>query len=636
MTCRSLTFISHRFFVIIPGIVAQLWLLAALCGTCIAGTENFPEFDEIKANVRFWEKIYAHYSITDAVIHDSEDVSKIYEVLPLLDDGVPGAARLNESARKLGVEKYRNVLQRLAKFPPKTVEEKRIAAMFTGKAPLQQMARAAENVRCQTGLKERFIAGVLNSASYMREIKKIFRAHRLPEELVYLTHVESSFNTKAYSKYGAAGIWQFTRATGKQYLTIDYIVDERLDPIAASYAAAKYLQKSHRTLHDWPLAITSYNYGLSGAKRAQADHGTYQEIFKYYSKGHFKFASRNFYSEFLAALKVATRLEKGKGFQLTQGTPYQYFRLPDYAPLPRLAHHLQISPELILELNPALRPPVAKGEKHIPRGYNLRLPGGKAIDTRLASVPKSLFIDQQKRSLYHRVQNGETASGIAKKYGVSLKDLRTANNLDSLATIYVRQKLRIPNRSISPPMPTVIQGKEKKHNQPVLLAYKKVHPSGQGVDYLPQKDPSIYNVFNRTTRGGKTYGTIKVQPEESIELYSQWLGEPVQQLYQLNNITQGSPISPGQRLTIIFNKISANQFEDLRLDFLQDTEDDFFSAYTVIGQQTYRVNHGDTLWDLCYNKFDIPLWLLERYNSSTNLINLRVSQELIIPIIQSI
>ena len=60
------------------------------------------------------------------------------------------------------------------------------------------------------------------------------------------------------------------------------------------------------------------------------------------------------------------------------------------------------------------------------------------------------------------------------------------------------------------------------------------------------------------------------------------------------------------------------------------------SFSTVLGARTHIIRYGDTLWDLCYNKFDIPLWLLERYNSSTNLINLRVSQELIIPIIQSI
>ena len=102
----------------------------------------------------------------------------------------------------------------------------------------------------------------------MQEIKRLFRAYNLPEELAYLPHVESSFNFKAYSKYGAAGIWQFTRETGKRYLTIDHTRDERLDPILAAHAAAKYLKNSYDALNNWPLALTSYNYGLSGMLRA--------------------------------------------------------------------------------------------------------------------------------------------------------------------------------------------------------------------------------------------------------------------------------------------------------------------------------------------------------------------------------
>lgn len=633
---RRVTSLSNHVRSALLVAMVSLGLLLAMAGSSAANNNLFPHFQNIRANVAFWEKVYSHYSTTDAVIHDTEDLSRIYEVLPLLDESMPGAARINESARKLGVKKYEQLLKKLAQRSPKTAEEKRVAAMFPGKNGRAAMAKAADNVRCQTGLKERFHAGVLSSASYMREIKKIFRAHRLPEELAYIPHVESSFNTRAYSKYGAAGIWQFTRATGKQYMTIDYVIDERLDPIAATHAAAKYLGKSYRVLHDWPLAVTSYNYGLAGAKRAQDEYGSYQKIHQHYNKGRFKFASRNFYPEFLAALNVAKRLEKQQGFQLMQDTPYHYYRLPDYVPLAGMAKHLRLSRELIMELNPALRPPIASGDKHIPKGYNLRLPGSTGTDQKLASVPRSLFEAAQKRSLYHRVQQGETAGAIARRYKITLAELKRANNLDSMATIYVRQKLRIPNRSAGSGSKGIIKGTSKKHNQPVLFAYKKMHPSGQGVDYLPKKDPNAYNVFNRTTKNGIAYGTIKVQPEESLELYAQWLGERTEQLSSLNSLSPGASIFPGQRLSLPFRKLSPNGFEDKRLDFLQETEEDFFAAYTVIGQQTYRVSHGDTLWDLCYNKFDIPLWLLERYNTSINLIKLRESQELVIPIIQSI
>ena len=90
--------------------------------------------------------------------------------------------------------------------------------------------------------------GVIRSGGYMAEMKHIFRSHNLPEDLAYLPHVESSFNTSAYSKFGAAGIWQFTRSTGKNYLNIDYVIDERRDPILSTKAAAKYLKSNFENL----------------------------------------------------------------------------------------------------------------------------------------------------------------------------------------------------------------------------------------------------------------------------------------------------------------------------------------------------------------------------------------------------
>ena len=106
------------------------------------------------------------------------------------------------------------------------------------------------------------------SGQYMIFLKKIFKKYDLPEELIVLPHVESSFNYKAYSSAGAAGIWQFTRGTGKQYLKISYEVDERLDPILSTEAAAKLLKRNYEVLGSWPLAITAYNHGAYGMKRA--------------------------------------------------------------------------------------------------------------------------------------------------------------------------------------------------------------------------------------------------------------------------------------------------------------------------------------------------------------------------------
>jgi membrane-bound lytic murein transglycosylase D len=427
-----------------------LWCLLVCtigCQAAIAASHEFPLYPAISKNVQFWEKIYAHYSLKQAVIHDSEDLSKIYEIVSLADPESPGGRQQNSLNQKQACEKYRAILARLAGQSPITSEERRVAALFPGMNGRQQMAVAAENVRSQSGQKERFLTGVSNSATYIAEIKKILRSYDLPEELANLPHVESSFNLKAYSRLGAAGIWQFTRETGRQYLRIDTDVDERLDPILATHAAAKYLQNSYRTVNSWPLAITSYNYGLGGILRAMEEQGSYEKIFANYNKGYFKFASRNFYSEFLAALNVLKSLEKDRNHRPAVGQSYRYLNLPGSAHINDIAKHFRLPVSVIEEFNPALRPPVIAGDKLIPKKYVLRLPATGGVNQLVASLPSPMSRNDQKTGKYHRVKKGDTAHSIARQHGVSLKSLLQANNLDQNGKIHPNQNLTIPGKA---------------------------------------------------------------------------------------------------------------------------------------------------------------------------------------------
>jgi membrane-bound lytic murein transglycosylase D len=427
-----------------------LWWSLPTATECLGANkdaEDFPIYPSIRNNVQFWERIYTHYSVNQAVIHDSQDLSKIYEVITLLDRDLPNSQKSNAIAERSARERYEAMLSRLSRQPPATPEEKRIAGLFGGRC--EDMARASQNVRSQCGLKERFAAGVSNSGLYIKEIKKIFRTYRLPEDLAYLAHVESSFNLHAYSKVGAAGIWQFTRETGKRYMTIDYVVDDRLDPIRATHAAAQYLQNSYRSLENWPLAITSYNYGLAGMVRAANELENYEKIFQHYNKGYFKFASKNFYSEFLAAVRMAKMLEANGNVRLAPESSYHYVNLPGYAHVNDISRYFGISVATVKELNPALLPPVINGEKHIPKGYSLRLPGSHDIQQKIASLSPALFKHEQKASMYHTVKKGDTINSIARLHGVSPDNLRRANDLTKYAKLHVKQNLRIPAKAQS-------------------------------------------------------------------------------------------------------------------------------------------------------------------------------------------
>ena len=115
--------------------------------------------------------------------------------------------------------------------------------------------------------------GLTRSSPYVDKIKEIFRSNGMPEDLAYLPHVESSFNPKAYSKAGAAGIWQFTRSTGKKFMKVGRGIDERRDPIRSSKAAAQLLEQNYKILRSWPLAITAYNHGIAGLSKRKKNEG---------------------------------------------------------------------------------------------------------------------------------------------------------------------------------------------------------------------------------------------------------------------------------------------------------------------------------------------------------------------------
>ena len=420
-------------------------LFFLFCPAQASGQPNFPQYSVIRSNVHFWEKIYGQYSENDAIVHDKVHLSVIYEIIPLLDKNLPGARRVNKIVRKKTVEKYRTILERLGKgIKPQNKNEQRVYDFFKGKNKRQQFQEAADNIRIQTGLKERFKQGVIRSGGYITEIKKVLIAHGLPVEIAYLPHVESSFNNHAHSSSGAQGMWQFTYGTGKQYLQINSVLDERRDPILAAEAAARYLKSSYKSLGSWPLALTSYNYGPAGMLRAVKAEGSYEKIFSNYNEGHFKFASRNFYSEFLAAYNVARQIEKTQKNIIHRPQRTYYLTVPSYISLATLGRHFKLPPQVIGDLNPALLSPILKGRKYIPPKYKLRLPNTKRVTQRLHSIPGSKYKTHQKPSGFYIVKHGDTASSIATRHNVTLANLLKTNNLKLHGKIYAQQKLKIP------------------------------------------------------------------------------------------------------------------------------------------------------------------------------------------------
>ena len=673
-------------------------LLWSLPATAESISRDFPVYDSIRPNVSFWKKIYTEYSTTQGVIHDKKNLAIIYEVIDLKDRNRHGSRKINSERVKRVKKKYRLILAKLAQgTKPNSPLEKQVAELFGPHATRNDFRNAMRNLRCQVGQSDPFRQGVIRSGAYLAEMKRIFRDADLPEDLVYLPHVESSFNPKAYSKFGAAGMWQFTRSTGKSYMTVSYAVDERRDPILSTRAAARLLKRNYRKFRNWPMAITAYNHGVAGMLRAKRRKGDYETIFRQYRSRIFRFASRNFYSEFLAAREIAHDYERYFGkLILDAPVPTQEVVLSGYSSLPLIARHLDLKLTVLRDLNPALRSPVVRGQKYVPRGFHLKLPAQSDRDWQqvIAELAPKIYKKYQKRSRIYTVRKGDTAGKIARDHGVNLNDLIVANNLDVRATIHVDQILRIPLLGDKPPRLAVVKPKptqstaaekakvpeavvqkdtpqrkpeppatetERPDLQPPQMAsildfdmiesnrileaaLSQMQSQSRQAAKKPQlPDDAILNadviqghlaIQRVKTDKGRSVGRIQVEVEETLGHYAEWLGVPASEIRRLNGLRYGKPLRINQSIKIPLRRVTKEAFEEKRFEFHKEMAEDFFASFRVEKVETYTVRRGDSIWTISKDKFDVPVWLIKKYNSHLDVGALYPYQKLNIPIIQ--
>jgi membrane-bound lytic murein transglycosylase D len=359
--------------------------------------ETFPLPEELQPDVDFWVSIFTRYSTGEGVLHDNRNLAVVYERI----DMPTGISRKERNRR---VKKRRDalirVLHRLAdgKRDNLSAEEARILALWPGDVSNDELRAATKRIRFQQGLADRFREGLQRSGRWRDFIETEFTALGVPLELAALPHVESSYNPDARSHVGASGIWQFTRSTGRRFMRVDHVIDERNDPFAATRSAGQLLAYNYSIAGNWPMAITAYNHGLAGVRRAQRIYGdtAYVDIFRNYNGRTFGFASRNFYLAFLAAKEVDQNPERYfPGVVRESPTAYAELKLPDYIPADDLASELGVSPRYIAKHNPALQPTVWEGRAFArchdagPGSYAAGVSAGGQVACRAAAGPVS-------------------------------------------------------------------------------------------------------------------------------------------------------------------------------------------------------------------------------------------------------
>ncbi len=683
----------------------KIRLMHILMGVACAFSCAFPQTgdsavfavpDLLKDNVAFWKKVYTELSLTEGVLHDRDYPLVIYKQLDLRDRTVFAQSRYIESEKLALAKKLDNL-----KAQPESLwtrEEKDIDRLLKEHAPANGLSGARERVRFQQGQKDRFREGLERSSAFIDTIRAIFVQRGIPPDLAYLPHVESSFNTEAYSKVGAAGLWQFMRGTGRLFLKINYLIDERRDPIAATIAAARLLKQNYDQLQSWPLAITAYNHGVNGMKRAvetvrSRDLST---IITNYCSPSFQFASKNFYACFLAASDIAKHPDAYfTGVHFAPKYEFKAITLPSFMKPAVVCRYLNLSQKTLMEYNPALRPVVFFQQKQIPSGFTIRIPAGikqPEAEKVLAGVPDSLKSETPERSQYYSVQRGDNLYTIAARMDVPVNRLALENNITRGDRIYAGQVLRVPSAAqpaevapgqpesttvaenlaqvgpVSPPAEPVPVSSVKKQvrlkagkPQPAVAetaaAPKPSSPPAETIsdslrdvamakaDTLPEFSkggtPAVIPAFDvssynleATLSPAGDIARIKVSVDETVGHYADWLGVPAVRIREMNRLGPRSEIRINGLLSIPADPEQLARFVKARLEYHMAIEEDFYTRYKVADVRQKIVKRGEALWSMCNEQDQIPLWLFAKYNKNTDLSMLMPGTRVWIPVIE--
>lgn len=621
-----------------PAAILALAALFAASGAHAA--DVLPRPAELEPDVAFWLSIFTRYDSDEGVLHDNRHLGVVYERIDL-----PVALTRSERQRRIDARRdaLKAVLAALAagKRSNLSAEEARVLGLWPEGVGDETLRAAAGRIRFQLGLADRFRDGLVRSGRWRPYIEAELAAAGVPLELAALPHVESSYNPDARSHVGASGIWQFTRSTARRYMRVDHVLDERNDPYTATRGAARLLAYNYSITGNWPMAITAYNHGLAGVRRAMRAHGdeAYADIFRNYSGRTFGFASRNFYVAFLAAAEIDRDAERYfPGLVREPPLRYAEAELAGYIAAQDLAAAIGVSSTELARHNPALQATIWQGSKHVPKGVSIRVPPDRLrrpLPELLAQVPRQRWAAEQLPDMFHTVARGDTLSEIAEAYDTRVSTLVALNGLDSRHRIRAGQQLRLPAAGPPPaPPPPVVEpepvvvasapepapepataGAVVEELTPAALAEEGAPDAGEAVQTALLSDPSDYSVADD--------GTIEVQPLETLGHFADWLGIRTQRLRDVNGLAFRTPVAVGQRIRLEFAEVDAQTFEARRIDYHRTQQDRYFRRHRITGIVDHEIQRGESIWVLSLRVYDVPIWLFRQYNPELSLDRVR-------------
>lgn len=460
---------------------------------------------------------------------------------------------------------------------------------------------------------------------YFPIFEEYLKKHNMPDELKYLSIVESGLNPKAKSWAGAAGLWQFMPSTGKIYnLHQDAYLDERLDPYEATEAACKYLKQLYNIFHDWELALASYNCGPGNVRRAIRKSGYKESFWEIYNN--LPQETRGYVPQFVAITYVMNHLGdyQFKKDSIEYAMAFDTVIINKSLSLEKLASNLNICKEDLIKLNPGLKKEVVPGYLN----YALRVPSdvmGAFEANRVAILDSSMFTESEMiaaaepddapasksvvktQKVYHKVKKGEVLSKIAGKYNVTVADVKKWNKLKG-NTVKVGQQLVIQKKVKTRVMDTeaVVARKtpEKVQKTEDVKSADSGNTSKEAVVVKKESEerekPTIVQTKTYTVKSGDNLMRIAEKYDVSVSDLKKW------------NSMKGSSIKAGQKLKIRLDRSESAAYAQADRD-----------------QKVYYVQPGDTLWSISKKHNGISVEEIKKKNNLKDE-NLKVGMKLII------
>jgi membrane-bound lytic murein transglycosylase D len=422
--------------------------------------------------------------------------------------------------------------------------------------PLTLNERVYEFVDFFTIRRREYIMRMLAKKNiYFPIFEKHLAAYGLPDELKYLSIIESALNPRAISRAGAGGLWQFMPTTGRIYgLKQNAFIDERFDPEKATEAACKYLKSLYNFFGgDWELALAAYNCGPGNIQKAIRRSGGKRNFWAIYN---FLPKETRAYVPIFTAIVYA--MNYAEEHNLVQDQPYfaidyDVISINNYVPLRNIAEKLNVCLEDLEELNPELKRGIVPGTAAW--AYPLRIPAermdyfadnyeaivkpGKG-NTQVRYVAELTRPSRRVAITTHKVRSGESLSTIAQKYGISVNNLKKWNNLRS-DHIQAGKNLKV-----TAPVGDTEHRPVPATSSTTVIASNKPLPAEKSQPVVA-KSTSAKNVVAQNT--GNNSGVHIVDNGDTLWGIAKRYNMSVEQLKKLNNI-KDNKLTLGQKIVV--------------------------------------------------------------------------------------